>query len=100
MIGISVDAPAKNKAFAESLGLTYPVLSDPKRTVAREYGVLIPMVRLARRVTFLIDKNGIIQEIQPGGEAIDPNNALETCSLLGRKQEPAAKPVPPDAKHP
>lgn len=92
MVGISVDSPAKNKAFAESLGLTYPVLSDPKRTASREYGVLMPLVRLAKRVTFLIDKNGIIQEIQPGGEAIDPNNALETCSLLNhRKQQPAER---------
>lgn len=91
MVGISVDSPAKNKAFAESLGLTYPVLSDPKRTVSREYGVLMPLVRLAKRVTFLIDKNGIIQEIQPGGEAMDPNNALETCNLIEhRKQQPAS----------
>lgn len=88
MIGISVDSPAKNKAFAESLGLTYPVLSDPNRAVSREYGVLMPLVRLAKRVTFLIGKDGIIQEIQLGGEAIDPNKALESCNLLNhRKQE-------------
>jgi len=84
-----VDSAAKNKAFAESLGLTYPVLSDPNRTVSREYGVLMPMVHVAKRVTFLIDKNGIIQEIQHSGEAIDPMNALETCNLLDhRKHEP------------
>lgn len=88
MIGISVDSASKNKAFAESLGLTYPVLSDPNREVSREYGVLMPLVRLAKRVTFLIDKDGVIQEIQPGGEAIDPNKALESCNLLDhRKQE-------------
>ncbi len=84
-----MDSAAKNKAFAESLGLTYPVLSDPNRTVSREYGVLMPMVHVAKRVTFLIDKNGIIQEIQHSGEAIDPMNALETCNLLDhRKHEP------------
>ena len=100
MIGISVDTPAKNKAFAESLSLTYPVLSDPNRKVSRQYGVLMPMIRLAKRVTFLIDKNGIIQEIQPGAEAIDPNNALETCNLLDhRKQEPPSA-GPKDKNHP
>jgi peroxiredoxin len=57
------------------------------------------LVRLARRVTFLIDKNGVIQEIQPGGEAIDPNNALETCSLMNHRQ-PSATPAKKEASQP
>ncbi len=83
MIGISVDKPAKNKAFAESLGLTYPILSDDRRAVSRQYGVLMPLIRLAKRTTFVIDKHGIIQAIQRGGEAIDPSHALASCSLPG-----------------
>lgn len=78
MIGISVDSPAKNKSFAESLGLTFAILSDPDRTVSRKYGVLIPVIRLAKRVTFVIDKEGVIRAIQRGDEAIDPNNAHAT----------------------
>jgi peroxiredoxin Q/BCP len=81
VLGISVDKPARNKAFAESLGLTYPILSDDRRTVSRQYGVLMPIIRLARRTTFVIDRHGIIQAIQRGGEAIDPNQALASCSL-------------------
>lgn len=79
--GVSVDSPAKNKAFAESLGLTYPILSDNHRTVSREYGVLLPVIRLAKRVTFVIDKKGVIQAIQRGGEAMDPKNSLAACAL-------------------
>lgn len=79
VIGISVDGPAKNKAYAESLGLTYPILSDNDRTVSREYGVLIPLIRLAKRVTFVIDQHGIIQSIQRGSEAMDPGNSFTTC---------------------
>ena len=35
----SVDPPEKNKEFAKSLGLDYPILSDPEGEVARAYGV-------------------------------------------------------------
>jgi thioredoxin-dependent peroxiredoxin len=36
----SVDTPEQNKKFAESLALDYPILSDPDRKVAKEYGVV------------------------------------------------------------
>jgi peroxiredoxin len=53
----------------------------------------MPMIHLAKRVTFLIDKNGFIQEIQRGSEANNPSNALDSCNLLEhRKQESAAQP--------
>jgi len=38
--GASVDTPATNAKFAESLGVDYPILSDPEKSVARAYGVL------------------------------------------------------------
>jgi mycoredoxin-dependent peroxiredoxin len=80
VIGISVDSEARNKAYAESLGLTFPVVSDPHRTVSRQYGVLMPVIRWAKRVTFIIDKEGIIQSIQRGEEAINPSNAHASCA--------------------
>jgi peroxiredoxin Q/BCP len=81
VLGISVDSREKNKIFAESLGLTFPILSDEQRTVSRQYGVLIPILRLAHRVTFVIDRDGVIREIIKGGAAIDPAGALKACSL-------------------
>ena len=58
----SVDTPEENKKFAESLGLDYPILSDPSKSVAKAYGVLNPR-GMATRWTFYIDKNGTIKEI-------------------------------------
>jgi peroxiredoxin len=84
-MGISVDSREKNKAFAESLGVTFPILSDEQKTVSRQYDVLIPLIRLAHRVTFVIDKKGVIREIIKGRDAIDPSSAQQTCSLLGRQ---------------
>lgn len=38
--GANVDAPETNRRFAASLGIDYPVLSDPDQTTARAYGVM------------------------------------------------------------
>ena len=81
-----MDSQAKNKAFAEQLGVTYPILSDERKTVSQAYGVLMPLIRLASRTTFVIDKHGTIQSVQKGGEALDPQNAQEACGLLGRRK--------------
>ncbi|HTQ37438.1 MAG TPA: redoxin domain-containing protein [Pirellulales bacterium] len=65
---ISVDPMEKtekskgNKAFAESLGVDYPILSDPEQTTANAYGVLAGNGR-AHRWTFYIGKDGKIAVI-------------------------------------
>lgn len=59
MFGASVDSPDVNASFAESLGLAYPILSDPSRDVARAYGVL-SRSGFASRWTFYIGADGRI----------------------------------------
>lgn len=58
-----MDSAQKNKEFAESLEADYPILSDPDKKVAEAYGVLMPVVGLAKRWTFYIGKNGKILAI-------------------------------------
>jgi len=60
--GASVDAPETNRRFARSLGVEYPILSDPERTVARAYGVLRP-TGFASRWTFYIAADGRILDV-------------------------------------
>jgi len=55
----SVDTPDANARFAESLGLDFPILSDPTKAAARAYGVLSPS-GLASRWTFYIGVDGRI----------------------------------------
>ena len=59
----SVDPPPTNKAFSTKLGLDYPILSDPDKTVATAYGVVHGERKVAERWTFYIDKDGTIKEI-------------------------------------
>ena len=85
MIGISVDSREKNKKFAESLGVKFPILTDEDKRVSKAYDVLIPILRWANRVTFVIDKQGIIRQIIKGSDAIDPVGAHQMCNMLSKE---------------
>jgi peroxiredoxin Q/BCP len=58
----SVDSADVNRRFADSLGLSYPILSDATKEVARAYGVLAPS-GYASRWTFYIGADGRILDI-------------------------------------
>jgi len=59
----STDPADQNKKFAESLGADYPILADPDKKAAEAYGVLMPVVGLAKRWTFYIGKDGRVLAI-------------------------------------
>lgn len=81
-MGISVDSFAANRRFAEDIGVTFPLLSDFQRQVSKAYGILDEEHGVARRTTFVIDKQGIIRNIEQGQAAIDPSGAERACSTL------------------
>src|SRR5690242_5667805 len=56
--GISVDSHHANAAFARSLGLTFPLLSDWKHEASAAYGVFLPDAGYSGRATFVIGKDG------------------------------------------
>jgi peroxiredoxin len=91
VLGISIDAPPSNGAFAEKIGVKFPLLSDMKREVTKAYGVLNEDAQFASRTTFVVDKQGKIQHIQEGGSAIDPTNAIDICTDLHRKESGGSK---------
>lgn len=60
----SVDDAKTNGEFAKSLDLDYPILSDPERKTAEEFGVVDSAQKFPRRWTFYIDKDGKIAHIE------------------------------------
>jgi peroxiredoxin len=92
VLGISIDSPAANAAFAKQIGVTFPLLSDMNRTVLTEYGILKKYdvkgegYEWAQRTTFVVDKRGIIRHIEQGDTAINPNSAVSVCVGLHQKQ--------------
>ena len=79
VLGISMDSPFSNKEWAEKINVTFPLLSDWGGDVTKEYGVYNPKYKAARRVNYLIDKNGKIVEMQLDSDAIDPSKVVEAC---------------------
>ena len=47
--------------------------------VTKEYGVYNPKYKAARRVTYLIDKDGKVVEMQKDSDAIDPTAVVTSC---------------------
>jgi peroxiredoxin Q/BCP len=53
-VGISADKVDRQARFDAKHGLGYPLLSDPDRTVARQFGVKRPGPLMNKRATFVI----------------------------------------------
>tara|TARA_B100001146_G_scaffold207921_1_gene203658 strand:- start:101 stop:565 length:465 start_codon:yes stop_codon:yes gene_type:complete len=64
VLGISVDSPFSNDAFAEANGLTFSILSDYTRSTVQAYGVALADFAgmdgytAAQRAVFIVDENG------------------------------------------
>lgn len=69
IVGISPDAVAKQKKFADKYDLPFPLLADTEHVVAERYGVWKEKSMYGRkymgieRSAFLIDEKGKLQEV-------------------------------------
>src|SRR5215831_16394017 len=79
VLGVSMDSPFANKAFADQIGVTFPLLSDWGGEVTHQYGVYVDKYKAARRVNVLIGSDGKILEEQLDAAAIDPTKIVDAC---------------------
>lgn len=86
VLGVSMDSPFANHAFAEQIGVTFPLLSDWGGDTTRKYGIYVDKYKAARRVNFLIGKDGRIKEEQVDSAAIDPSKIVDACERPKMKQ--------------
>lgn len=63
VIGVSLDSVESHLRFTQKYNLPFAVLSDKSKEVAKAYGVLGIAGLLAKRVTFIINKQGKITHI-------------------------------------
>ena len=64
VLGVSIDPFPSQGAFAKELGVSFPLLSDwPRYETAKAYDVWRETPPLAARVTYVIDKQGIIRGV-------------------------------------
>jgi peroxiredoxin Q/BCP len=62
VLGVSTDSHKSHEGFRDKFSLNFPLLSDKSKNIVKAYGVESDYGS-ARRVTFLIDKSGIIRHI-------------------------------------
>lgn len=88
VVGVSVDSKFSHLAWCQQerntggVGqLTYPLLSDLTKQIARDYGVLLETEGIALRGTFIIDPKGVVRQKSindlPVGRSVD-----ETLRLI------------------
>lgn len=80
ILGVSVDSVYSHLAWLAQpkeqggiKGVTYPLLSDITKSIARAYGVLDEKEGIASRGVFIIDKKGIIQSMQVNNLSLGRN---------------------------
>ena len=80
VIGISVNDPFSNKGFTEKNRLPFPILSDYKREIIKQYGLEfsnfsgLEGYTVAKRSIFILDKDGIVRYVwTTNNPAIEPN---------------------------
>lgn len=64
--GVNPALAERHKAYAENLGLPFPLLSDPDRVISAAYGSLKPIVPGVARSVCLIDRDGTVLYAQAG----------------------------------
>jgi len=95
VLGVSLDDVESHRAFAEKYKLPFPLLADTTGAVAALYGVLGEYqppegepISIARRVTFLIDANGIVRRVWTD---VDP--AVHAPEVLAAVRELGGQPA-------
>jgi peroxiredoxin len=71
VIGVSSDEHETQCRFAESTGAKFPMIGDSDRALAKAFGVLWPLLPLAKRVTFVVDASGVVRGVFRHELAVD-----------------------------
>lgn len=90
IVGISIDTPFAQEAWAKQEKITIPLASDLDKKTIKDYDVVFPLLAgigaTAARAAFVIDKQGVVQyaEQTPSPKELPNFDAVkQTLSKLG-----------------
>lgn len=86
VIGISDDSPESHAKFVSKYKLPFTLLSDPNGSVRKLYGVKKTFGLIPGRVTFAIDRGGIIRQVF-SSQLKPARHVAEALIALGRMGE-------------
>ena len=72
--------------WKKKLNSSVPLIPDPKGQLVKLYGVKMPLINIAKRWTFLVNRKQIITRIDTGGDAIKAHHVIEACTVLDATQ--------------
>src|SRR5262245_48454845 len=88
VIGISVDSPFAQQAWAQKEKIGITLASDLNKEVVKKYDVVFPMLAgigdTAARAAFVIDKDGVVQYSEQTPTPKDLPNFEKVKETLGR----------------
>lgn len=76
MVGVSADNQETSERFRADLDLPFPLVGDPDATIISSYGVKWPILKIASRVTFIIERDGTIVAAHKSARDIDAHVRL------------------------
>jgi peroxiredoxin Q/BCP len=86
VIGVSLDSIESHREFSQKHKITFPLVSDKEKKIARAYGVLGGDGEHAERVTFIIDRTGRVVKIFPKVDVTrHTHEVVEALKLMTRK---------------
>ena len=94
VIGVSADTVESHKAFAEHHNLPFTLLSDLDNNVRKLYGATSTLGFIPGRVTFIIDKKGVVRHVF--SSQLQPEKHIEEAKEVLKRinEEETAKPQP------
>ena len=81
VVGVSSDSVRSHRRFTERLGLPFLLLSDREGTVRELYGVEKTLGVLPGRVTYVIDKAGVVRQVY-SSQLLATRHSREALSVL------------------
>jgi glutaredoxin-dependent peroxiredoxin len=85
VLGISVDSPFSQKAWAEKEGIGIALLSDLNKEVSAaygaQYGELLGYTGVAKRSAFIVDKQGVVRfaSVSEDAKVLPDFAAIKAC---------------------
>ena len=82
VIGVSSDSGASHQGFAKKHRLPFTLLSDAGGAVRKRYGVPSTLGLLPGRVTFVIDREGVVRHVF-NSQLAPAQHVREALEVLG-----------------
>lgn len=85
VVGVSHDSVASHKKFAADFNLNFTLIADPEDKIIKLYDVKMPMLGMAKRVSFLIGLDGKIVHVT---DAMNPQTHFDEmkAAIAGLKK--------------